>query len=104
MSPLYMSANIEGELAPWMEFGNYLPQIIPIQMSVYLGCRNGLMTKHLLNGSKVRPTFNQMCRERMAKGMRTYIFVDTRSFCQVFDDCENHYSCELSATAIKKYK
>ena len=41
-----------------MELLDDLTQIITIEVSIDLCCRNRFMPKHLLNGSQVRATFN----------------------------------------------
>ena len=102
MSPLYMAANIENGLAPRVEFGNYLPQIITVEVGVNLRGGDGLVPEHLLDSTQVSPAFDQVGGKRMPKGMRTDAFGDAGGLRQVFDDGENHDACEPGAPSVQK--
>ena len=48
------------------------------------------MSQHTLYGTQVGASFQQVCRKRMAEGMRTDFFFQTDALCQFLDDMENH--------------
>ena len=69
-------------LAPRMKFFNHLLQIISVQMRVYLGGGNGLMTQHLLHGTQISPALDQMGGKRMSEGVRADTFLQADLLCK----------------------
>ena len=58
-----------------MKLVNGIFQIVVIKMGVYLGSQNGLMAQHLLYGSQVGSTINQMRCKGVSERVGTYLFL-----------------------------
>lgn len=61
-------------------------------MCVDFSGANAGVTEHLLYGQQIGAAFQKMGSEAMPEGVRTDGLGDTISFCQVFDNQENHLS------------
>ena len=76
--------------APGMMFQDLFTQELPVDVRVYLRCRDLLMPQHLLNGAEIVSTFQQMSRKGMAERVGTDILLDASHFHLLFDDMKNH--------------
>lgn len=69
-----------------------LPEELAVDMCIYFGGGDLLMSKHLLDREQVGATFQQMGGEGMTERMRAYVLFDTCHLRLLLDDMENHDS------------
>ena len=75
---------------PGMVLDDFTSQHVTVNMRVNFCCCDGLMSQHALYGAQVCAAFQQVGGKRMAKGVRTDIFGDSRLFCEFLDEVEYH--------------
>lgn len=61
------------------------------------------MAEHLLDGAQVGATFEQMGGERVAQGVRRYVFAYACKFGVAFDDVEYHHAGKAASAAVEKH-
>ena len=88
----------------WMEFLDNLPQIVSIEVSIDFCCRDGLVSKHILNSPEIRATFYQMRCKRMPEGVRAHPFVQANLRDEVFNNRKHHHPGELPPIPVKENK
>ena len=81
---------------------NSLTKVIYIDVGVYLGRCDGLVSQHLLNQSQVGTVLQQVGSKRMTEGMGADILLNTGFSGQALDDGEDHGSSELATVVIDK--
>ena len=60
---------LEPTLSPWVELAMDFPEVFPVNVGVDLGGREVGMAEHLLDRSEIGPSFEEVGRERMSRGM-----------------------------------
>ena len=79
-----------------------LAQMSCVEVGVNLGCEDIFVTQKLLHLAYVGSTLQKVGCEGVAEGVRANLLIYTSIFCRLFDDSENHYSCKLRASVVKK--
>src|SRR5687768_11283220 len=79
------------------------PQEIAVEMCVYLCSGDAFMPEHFLYCTQICSSFDQVCGERVAKGMRTDGFFQIYFSRQSFNNCKNHDPRKFCAPVIKEY-
>ena len=77
-----------------------LPQIVPIEMGVYLCCSNRFMPKHFLNGAEIGASLDQVCGKGMSECVRTDRFIQSDLFGEVFNYRKDHDAGKLPAVPV----
>ena len=68
----------------------FTPQHVPVDVGIYFGCGDFLVSQHFLDSEQVGAAFQQMGGEGMAERMRAHVFFDTGHFRLLLDNMENH--------------
>lgn len=89
-------------LIAWVVDEDFLTQCGAVDVYVDLGGLYALVAKHLLDGSQVGATFEQVCGEGMSQCVWTHRLLDASQLTQLLDDVENHHSCESSSSAVEE--
>ena len=79
-----------------------IPEVAPVNVSIYLGGGDRLMAEHLLHGPQVSSALDQVGGERVAEGMRTDLFALFRQPLQSFYYLEYHHPGESLPTPVKE--
>lgn len=75
---------------------------LDVEVGVYLGGDDALVTEHLLDGTEAGATFQEVGGKRVTEGMRGDSLRDACCLCQLLDDSEDHHTGELGAAAVQK--
>lgn len=81
---------------------DFLAEELDVEVGVYLGGDDALMTEHLLDGAEAGTTFQEMGSKGVTEGMRGDSLRDACCLCQLLDDSEDHHTGELGAAAVQK--
>lgn len=85
-----------------MKIFHYLFKMTPVYMYIYFGGCDALVTKHLLDSSKIGSIFQQVSGEGMAEGVRTHFFSDSRSFGEPSYNGKDHCAGEFVSSSIQE--
>src|SRR5687767_10294141 len=80
----------------------HLPQVLPVYMSVDLRRGDVGVTKHLLYRPQVRPTLQEVRRERVPEGMRRHGLRDAGPLHVLAEDLPRAHSAERLAARVEK--
>ena len=71
-------------------------------MRVDLGGGDAFVAEHLLHGTEVGTTFDEVRSEGVTEGVRTHCFLDARVFHPLLDEHEDHLASEVRTSSVQK--
>ena len=81
---------------------DFIPQAGAVDMDIYLGSGDALVTQHLLDGAQVSPSLEQVGRKTMAQGVRADHFSDSGELAQLLYNVKNHLAREHCPPAVEE--
>lgn len=79
-----------------------LAEELDVEVGVYLGGDDALVTEHLLDGAEAGATFQEVGSKRVTKGVRRDGFGDACRLSELFDHGEDHDTSQLGSAAVEK--
>ena len=84
---------------PRMMQYDFAAQHLAVDVGIYLGCGDGFVTQHLLDGTQVGSAFQQVGGEGVAEGVGADGFGDAGAVGQLLDQVEDHDARDAVAPA-----
>ena len=85
-----------------MIFENSLTQILNIDVGIYLGGGDILVSEQLLYDTQVGTVLQEVRSKTMPKGMRRDGLLDSGRSCKPTNDGEDHHAGEVSAATVEE--
>ena len=75
-----------------------------VHVKVYLGCANGFVAEHLLYGTQIGPTLEEMGGEAVTECVGRYGAFHAGLYGEVAYDIKYHDAGEMTATAVQEHE